>query len=57
MEYYEAIIIWISFIYPDLGHFPWYIFKSEKQIIERFWVLLFFLKKEKGEEMFLFVGA
>lgn len=30
MEYYEATIR-VRFIYADLEHFPWYIFKSEKQ--------------------------
>lgn len=56
MEYYEAISIWISFIYPDLGHFPWYIFVRKANNREILGSIIF-LKKEKREEMFLFVGA
>lgn len=41
MEYYEAIIILLRFIYPNLEHFPWYGFMLEKHIKVWFYYFLF----------------
>ena len=39
MENYEAIIILLRFIYPNLEHFPCYSFKLEKHI--KVWLYYF----------------